>query len=126
MLVLIVTGPLRLHEHITVFAAQRDGLVRGKGPRSRRPDDDADLRVSELAARDAGAALDAIPTFMTIRLDKSQLRVPGARGRGARRGIERGFYGPHWFNGGRGANDRGRQNGRESVDASIELGYMIP
>ena len=31
----------------------------------------------------AGAALDAIPTFMTIRLDKSQLRAPGARGRGA-------------------------------------------
>lgn len=30
-----------------------------------------------------GAALDAIPTFMTIRLDKSQLRTPGARGRGA-------------------------------------------
>jgi mannose-6-phosphate isomerase-like protein (cupin superfamily) len=30
-----------------------------------------------------GAALDAIPTFMTIRLDKSLLRVPGARGRGA-------------------------------------------
>jgi mannose-6-phosphate isomerase-like protein (cupin superfamily) len=30
-----------------------------------------------------GAALDAIPTFMTIRLDKSQLRAPGARGRGA-------------------------------------------
>ena len=29
-----------------------------------------------------GAALDAIPTFMTIRLDKSQLRPPGARGRG--------------------------------------------
>jgi len=31
----------------------------------------------------AGAALDAIPTFMTIRLDTSQLRAPGARGRGA-------------------------------------------
>jgi len=31
----------------------------------------------------AGAALDAIPTFMTIRLDKSLLRPPGARGRGA-------------------------------------------
>ena len=31
----------------------------------------------------AGAALEAIPTFMTIRLDKSQLRAPGARGRGA-------------------------------------------
>ena len=31
----------------------------------------------------AGAALDAIPTFMTIRLDPSQLRAPGARGRGA-------------------------------------------
>jgi mannose-6-phosphate isomerase-like protein (cupin superfamily) len=30
----------------------------------------------------AGAALDAIPTFMTIRLDKSLLRAPGARGRG--------------------------------------------
>ena len=30
-----------------------------------------------------GAALEAIPTFMTIRLDKSQLRAPGARGRGA-------------------------------------------
>jgi mannose-6-phosphate isomerase-like protein (cupin superfamily) len=30
-----------------------------------------------------GAALDAIPTFMTIRLDKTQLRPPGARGRGA-------------------------------------------
>jgi mannose-6-phosphate isomerase-like protein (cupin superfamily) len=30
-----------------------------------------------------GAALDAIPTFMTMRLDKSQLRAPGARGRGA-------------------------------------------
>jgi mannose-6-phosphate isomerase-like protein (cupin superfamily) len=30
-----------------------------------------------------GAALDAVPTFMTIRLDKSQLRAPGARGRGA-------------------------------------------
>jgi mannose-6-phosphate isomerase-like protein (cupin superfamily) len=30
-----------------------------------------------------GAALDAIPTFMTIRLDKSQLRPPGVRGRGA-------------------------------------------
>jgi len=29
------------------------------------------------------AALDAIPTFMTIRLDRSQLRVPGAPGRGA-------------------------------------------
>lgn len=31
----------------------------------------------------AGAALDPIPTFMTIRLDKSLLRAPGARGRGA-------------------------------------------
>jgi mannose-6-phosphate isomerase-like protein (cupin superfamily) len=31
----------------------------------------------------AGAALDVTPTFMTIRLDKSQLRAPGARGRGA-------------------------------------------
>jgi mannose-6-phosphate isomerase-like protein (cupin superfamily) len=31
----------------------------------------------------AGAALDAIPTFMTIRFDKSLLRAPGARGRGA-------------------------------------------
>jgi mannose-6-phosphate isomerase-like protein (cupin superfamily) len=30
-----------------------------------------------------GAALDAIPTFMTIRLDKSLLRAAGARGRGA-------------------------------------------
>jgi mannose-6-phosphate isomerase-like protein (cupin superfamily) len=30
-----------------------------------------------------GAALEAIPTFMTIRLDKSQLRAAGARGRGA-------------------------------------------
>jgi mannose-6-phosphate isomerase-like protein (cupin superfamily) len=30
----------------------------------------------------AGAALDAIPTFMTVRFDKSQLRAPGARGRG--------------------------------------------
>jgi mannose-6-phosphate isomerase-like protein (cupin superfamily) len=29
-----------------------------------------------------GAALDAIPTFMTIRLDKSLLRTAGARGRG--------------------------------------------
>src|SRR3954469_12244154 len=29
-----------------------------------------------------GAALDAIPTFMTVRLDKSLLRAPGARGRG--------------------------------------------
>jgi mannose-6-phosphate isomerase-like protein (cupin superfamily) len=31
----------------------------------------------------ANAALDAIPTFMTFRLDPSQLRAPGARGRGA-------------------------------------------
>ena len=31
----------------------------------------------------AGAALDPIPTFMTIRLDTSLLRAPGARGRGA-------------------------------------------
>jgi mannose-6-phosphate isomerase-like protein (cupin superfamily) len=31
----------------------------------------------------AGAALDAIPTFMTVRLDKSLLRAAGARGRGA-------------------------------------------
>jgi mannose-6-phosphate isomerase-like protein (cupin superfamily) len=31
----------------------------------------------------AGATLDAVPTFMTIRLDKTQLRAPGARGRGA-------------------------------------------
>jgi mannose-6-phosphate isomerase-like protein (cupin superfamily) len=31
----------------------------------------------------AGAALDAIPTFMTVRLDPSQLRAPGAPGRGA-------------------------------------------
>jgi len=30
-----------------------------------------------------GAALDAIPTFMTIRFDKSLLRAAGARGRGA-------------------------------------------
>ena len=30
-----------------------------------------------------GAALDAIPTFMTLRLDKSLLRPAGARGRGA-------------------------------------------
>jgi mannose-6-phosphate isomerase-like protein (cupin superfamily) len=30
-----------------------------------------------------GAALDAIPTFMTIRLDPSLLRAAGARGRGA-------------------------------------------
>ena len=30
-----------------------------------------------------GAALDAIPTFMTIRLDTSLLRAAGARGRGA-------------------------------------------
>ena len=29
------------------------------------------------------AALDAIPTFMTIRLDRSQLRATGARGQGA-------------------------------------------
>jgi uncharacterized cupin superfamily protein len=29
------------------------------------------------------AALDAIPTFMTVHLDKTQLRAPGARGRGA-------------------------------------------
>lgn len=33
----------------------------------------------------AGAALDAVPTFMTIRLDTSLLRAPGARGRGAPR-----------------------------------------
>src|SRR4249920_2955566 len=31
----------------------------------------------------AGAALDAVPTFMTIRLDPSLLRAAGARGRGA-------------------------------------------
>src|SRR5947207_2066374 len=31
----------------------------------------------------AAAALDAIPAFMTIRLDRSQLRAAGARGRGA-------------------------------------------
>jgi mannose-6-phosphate isomerase-like protein (cupin superfamily) len=31
----------------------------------------------------ASAALDAIPTFMTLRFDKSLLRAPGARGRGA-------------------------------------------
>ena len=30
-----------------------------------------------------GAALDPIPTFMTMRLDRSLLRAPGARGRGA-------------------------------------------
>jgi mannose-6-phosphate isomerase-like protein (cupin superfamily) len=30
-----------------------------------------------------GAALDAIPTFIVMRLDASQLRAPGARGRGA-------------------------------------------
>jgi mannose-6-phosphate isomerase-like protein (cupin superfamily) len=29
-----------------------------------------------------GAALDAIPTFMTMRLDRALLRAPGARGRG--------------------------------------------
>jgi hypothetical protein len=37
----------------------------------------------DLADTRVGAALDVIPTFMTIRLDKSQLRPPGARGRGA-------------------------------------------
>src|SRR6185503_5626835 len=31
----------------------------------------------------AGAALDAVPTFMTMRLDRALLRPPGARGRGA-------------------------------------------
>jgi mannose-6-phosphate isomerase-like protein (cupin superfamily) len=31
----------------------------------------------------AGAALDPVPTFMTMRLDRSLLRPPGARGRGA-------------------------------------------
>jgi mannose-6-phosphate isomerase-like protein (cupin superfamily) len=31
----------------------------------------------------AGAPLDPIPTFMTMRLDRTLLRVPGARGRGA-------------------------------------------
>ena len=31
----------------------------------------------------AGATLDPIPTFMAVHLDKSQLRPPGARGRGA-------------------------------------------
>lgn len=31
----------------------------------------------------AGASLDAIPTFMTMRLDRALLRAPGARGRGA-------------------------------------------
>lgn len=31
----------------------------------------------------AGAALDPVPTFMTMRLDRSLLRAPGARGRGA-------------------------------------------
>jgi mannose-6-phosphate isomerase-like protein (cupin superfamily) len=30
-----------------------------------------------------GTTLDAIPTFMTMRLDRSLLRAPGARGRGA-------------------------------------------
>src|SRR5690349_13582195 len=30
-----------------------------------------------------GAALDALPTFMTVRLDPSLLRAPGGRGRGA-------------------------------------------
>ena len=30
-----------------------------------------------------GAALETIPTFMTMRLDKAMLRAPGARGRGA-------------------------------------------
>src|SRR5205085_2525929 len=29
-----------------------------------------------------GAALDAMPTFMTVRLDPSQLRAPGPRGAG--------------------------------------------
>jgi mannose-6-phosphate isomerase-like protein (cupin superfamily) len=31
----------------------------------------------------AGAALDAIPTFITMRLDRALLRAPGGRGRGA-------------------------------------------
>ncbi len=31
----------------------------------------------------AGAALDPVPTFMTMRLDRARLRAPGARGRGA-------------------------------------------
>ena len=31
----------------------------------------------------AGAALDPVPTFMTMRLDRALLRPPGARGRGA-------------------------------------------
>lgn len=31
----------------------------------------------------AGAALDPVPTFMTMRLDRALLRAPGARGRGA-------------------------------------------
>src|SRR5687767_11881949 len=31
----------------------------------------------------AGATLDAVPTFMTMRLDRALLRPPGARGRGA-------------------------------------------
>ena len=31
----------------------------------------------------AGAALDAVPTFMAMRLDRALLRAPGARGRGA-------------------------------------------
>lgn len=31
----------------------------------------------------AGAQVDAIPTFMTLRLDRALLRAPGARGRGA-------------------------------------------
>jgi mannose-6-phosphate isomerase-like protein (cupin superfamily) len=31
----------------------------------------------------AGASLDPVPTFMTMRLDRALLRAPGARGRGA-------------------------------------------
>jgi mannose-6-phosphate isomerase-like protein (cupin superfamily) len=37
----------------------------------------------DLADTRAGATLDATPTFMTIHLDKTKLRAPGARGRGA-------------------------------------------
>jgi len=37
----------------------------------------------DLADNRAGSALDTIPTFMVVRLDKSQLTAPGARGRGA-------------------------------------------
>jgi mannose-6-phosphate isomerase-like protein (cupin superfamily) len=37
----------------------------------------------DLADTRAGAALDPVPTFMTMRLDRTLLRAPGARGRGA-------------------------------------------